>query len=78
MNNQAPTPETDAAANESIVRVYETSQRLERERGALLDSLDTLTLVIGLTPVKGNLEALQEAVDRARATIALVKGSPES
>ena len=25
-----PTPETDAAANESIVRVYETSKRLER------------------------------------------------
>jgi hypothetical protein len=31
-----PTPETDAAANESIARVYETSKRLERQRDELI------------------------------------------
>jgi hypothetical protein len=35
MSNR-PTPETDAAANESIVRVYETSKRLERQRDELI------------------------------------------
>jgi hypothetical protein len=34
-----PTPETDAAANESIVRVYETSKRLERQRDELLEAI---------------------------------------
>ena len=32
----------------------------------LAEALDTLTSVIGLTPIKGNLEALQEAFDQAR------------
>jgi hypothetical protein len=43
MNNQAPTPETDAAANESIVAVYQTSQRIERERDALRAALAEIT-----------------------------------
>ena len=38
-----PTPETDAAANESIVRVYETSKRLERQRDDALEQLAAMT-----------------------------------
>jgi hypothetical protein len=40
----------------------------------LLDALETLNLVIGLTPIKGNLEALQEACDHAREAIKKAKG----
>ena len=40
----------------------------------LLEALDTLTLVIGLTPILGNKEALQEAMDSARAAIAKAEG----
>jgi hypothetical protein len=35
----------------------------------LEEALDTLTLVVGLTPVAGNKDALQEAVDLARAAL---------
>ena len=35
----------------------------------LEEALDTLTCVIGLTPIKGNLAALQEAFDMARAVL---------
>ena len=40
-------------------------QRIKR----LEEALDTLTCVIGLTPIKGNLAALQEAFDMARAVL---------
>ena len=43
----------------------------------LLAALDTLTLVIGLTPIAGNKEALQEAVNIARAAIAAAEGRAE-
>ena len=48
---------------------------IEQETGAgrLADALDTLTLVVGLTPIAGNKEALQEAVDIARAALAAWK-----
>lgn len=36
----------------------------------LLDALDTLTLVVGLTPIAGNKSALQEAFNAARIAIA--------
>ena len=36
----------------------------------LLEALDTLTAVVGLTPIAGNKAALQEAFDLARAAIA--------
>ena len=39
------------------------------ELAELREALDTLTLVIGLTPIAGNREALQEAVDLARAAL---------
>jgi hypothetical protein len=35
----------------------------------LEEALETLTCVIGLTPIKGNLAALQEAFDMARAVL---------
>jgi hypothetical protein len=37
-----PTPITDAAANDSIVKVYETSQKLERELTIALAEIDRL------------------------------------
>ena len=55
--------------------VYE-GQKLEEKLNAanqrikqLEEALDTLTCVIGLTPIKGNLAALQEAFDMARAVL---------
>jgi chromosome segregation ATPase len=43
----------------------ETKADVERLR----DALDTLTLVVGLTPIAGNKEALQEAFDFARKAL---------
>jgi hypothetical protein len=48
--------------------------RLEASHAELLEALECLTAVIGLTPIKGNLEALQEAYDMARSAIAKAKG----
>jgi hypothetical protein len=47
------------------------------QRDNLLEWLDTLTLVVGLTPIAGNKEALQEAMDGARAAIAATKPAKE-
>ena len=49
-------------------------RQLAEQRKELLDALDTLTLVIGLTPIRGNKTALQEAFDVARAAIARAQG----
>ena len=43
----------------------------------LLEALQTLNLVIGLTPIAGNKDALQEACDIARAAIAKAEGRVE-
>ena len=40
----------------------------------LYETLDALTLVVGLTPILGNKAALQEAVDIARATLKKARG----
>lgn len=48
-------------------------RELLEQRDNLLEWLDTLTLVVGLTPIAGNKEALQEAMDGARAAIAATK-----
>jgi hypothetical protein len=40
----------------------------------LLEALDTLTAVVGLTPIAGNKVALQEAFDLARAAIVKATG----
>lgn len=44
-------------------------KKLRSEKKKLREVLDTLTLVIGLTPVLGNKESLQEAFDLARKTL---------
>lgn len=40
-----------------------------------LESLDCLSLVVGLTPILGNKGAIQEANDQARATLSKFKAS---
>jgi hypothetical protein len=49
--------------------------QLEAENRELVEALDTLTLVVGLTPLAGNKEAMQEAMNAARAVIAKYKGA---
>lgn len=84
------TPITDAVAKLAFpddavddyggyVRMLEHARRLELDRSALMGALETLTLVIGLTPIKGNLEPLQEAQDLARAALSTARANfPES
>ena len=43
----------------------------------LLAALQTLNLVVGLTPIAGNKGALQEACDMARAAIAKAEGGAQ-
>ena len=45
------------------------NKRLREANAELLEALDTLTAVVGLTPIAGNKVALQEAFDLARAAI---------
>lgn len=56
-----------AADTIKCLKIENTALRADKDR--LFDALDTLTLVIGLTPVAGNKAALQEAFDKARAAI---------
>jgi hypothetical protein len=42
----------------------------------LEEALDCLTLVVGLTPIAGNKDALQEAVDLARAALKAKEDKP--
>jgi len=44
------------------------------QRDRLADALDTLSLVVGLTPIAGNKEAIQEANNLARQALAELKG----
>jgi hypothetical protein len=46
------------------------------QRDNLLEALEVLTLAIGLTPIAGNKDALQESFDIARAAITKAKGEP--
>ena len=72
-------PRTDAGLeydDTTVDGVKEFARQLELELNAandrikwLEEALDTLTCVIGLTPIKGNLAALQEAFDMARAVL---------
>lgn len=43
---------------------------LVRRNEELAGALDTLSMVVGLTPIAGNKEALQEAMNQARAALA--------
>ena len=49
--------------------------QLEAENRELAEVLDSLTLVVGLTPLAGNKEAMQEAMNAARAVLAKHKGA---
>lgn len=42
---------------------------IEAKLVSLTEALETLILVVGLTPIAGNKEALQEAVDSANALL---------
>jgi hypothetical protein len=48
------------------------NERIKR----LEEALDCLTLVVGLTPIAGNKDALQEAVDLARAALRAKEAKP--
>lgn len=52
----------------------EANARLIAAAPELLEALETLNLVIGLTPIAGNKDALQDACDIAREAIAKAKG----
>ena len=65
--------EANAALIAEAGTVYHETGLSPREilaqRDELLERLDTLTLVVGLTPISGNKEALQEAMNAARSAI---------
>jgi hypothetical protein len=50
----------------------EQRQRIKR----LEEVLDTLTLVVGLTPITGNKDALQVAMNMARAELKAKENKP--
>jgi cell division septum initiation protein DivIVA len=56
-------------ANQENKQLKERIKRLE-------EALDCLTLVVGLTPIAGNKDALQEAVDLARAALRAKEAKP--
>ena len=82
--SDTPTPRTDAAYFEQGATMYSMAgemKKLERElaavaaqRDRLADVLDALSLVVGLTPIAGNKEAIQEANNLARQSLAEMKG----
>jgi paraquat-inducible protein B len=57
-----------------IAQMQKNADEFEAEVVRLREALDTLTLVVGLTPIAGNKEALQEAMDQARKALATVRG----
>lgn len=48
-------------------------QKLKRKRDELREALDALTLVVGLTPIAGNKEVLQDAMNLARKVLKAAK-----
>lgn len=52
-----------------IVYLATEKAKLENRIKRLEEALDTLTLVVGLTPISGNKDALQEAIALARSEI---------
>ena len=61
---------------ESNFQLREGSEELKQRIKRLEDALDCLTLVVGLTPFAGNKDALQEAVDLARAALIAKDAKP--
>ena len=65
-------PEWEHAQFVSIAELRECEQKLEAANdriNRLEEVLNTLTLVVGLTPIAGNKVALQEAFDMARSEL---------
>ncbi|CAB4141496.1 hypothetical protein UFOVP418_49 [uncultured Caudovirales phage] len=56
-----------------IAKLLASYELLEASHAELLAALHTLTAVVGLTPLAGNKDALQEAFNIARAAIAKAK-----
>jgi len=52
-----------------VAQLYEGAEEAKQRIKRLEEALDCLTLVVGLTPVAGNKDALQEAIDLARAAL---------
>lgn len=50
-------------------KLLNENRKLNERIKRLEEALDTLTLVVGLTPIRGNLAALQEAMDESRAVL---------
>jgi seryl-tRNA synthetase len=81
-----PTPRTDAAANDSIVKVYETSKQLERELAEARVQRDTLAEALNHTVDRindfedyhagrrKNLPSISAALKFAQVALAAVKG----
>ena len=63
------TPETNAAQFGTGRVSVSFARKLERERDEALETLHCLLAVIGLTPIAGNKQALQEAVDLGFAVL---------
>lgn len=55
----------------------EALAEVREQRDRLAEALDTITLIVGLTPIAGNKQALQEAMDAARSELAAVKGGKQ-
>jgi len=72
--------ERELNAANAIIRqqqlLEEENLRLQERIKRLEEALDTLTLVVGLTPIRGNLAALQEAMDQSRAVLKAKEDKP--
>jgi septal ring factor EnvC (AmiA/AmiB activator) len=65
-----PTPRTDAAANESIVKVYETSKQLERELAAAREEGEEQARLLGMSAEReAGLLAKIERLERQLAKL---------
>jgi hypothetical protein len=72
--------ERELNAANAIIRqqqlLDEENLRLQDRIKRLEEALDCLTLVVGLTPIAGNKDALQEAFDLARAALKAKEAKP--
>jgi len=62
----------ESAVDKNLARI----KQLEKVNASLVESLEELILIIGLTPIKYeyDLEVLEEAVNDAKETIKKAKG----
>jgi hypothetical protein len=58
------------------VKTYKELEEARARIAHLEEVLETLTIVVGLTPIAGNKDALQEAVDMARAELKAKESKP--